>query len=311
MIRSLARAALALGVTLTPVWAQTPDEPAGDPAQEATRENFFEHVKVETHAEAGPVTRDLGAHATLAVPEGLYFADARGTHRFLELTGNVPSRRELGTVFTPDAGGWFVVFDFEASGYVADDDKDDLDADNLLETLQEGQEQGNEMRREMQLETLELVGWEKKPFYDERTNNLTWATRVRSSSGGESVNWEVRLLGREGVMSAQLVISPEDLQATLPAFDALIAGFSYKDGKQYAQYVEGDHLAEYGLGGLVAGGGVFAAAKLGWFAKLGKFFVGAWKLILLAVVGLGAGLKKFFGRLFGGEKKPFESHKSG
>lgn len=326
MFRSLTRAALVLGVALAPANAETapaapPQTTDESPVVEDTstgtedapisREQFFEFVARETKAERGPVTRDLGAHATVAVPEGLYFADAKGSHRLLELTGNVPSRRELGAVFTPDAGGWFVLFDFDASGYVSDEEKDELDADALLEVLQEGQEQGNEYRKQMQLEPLELVGWEKAPFYDPRTNNLTWATRVRSSSGGESINWEVRLLGREGVMSAQLVVAPADLQVTLAAFDALIAGFTYKDGKQYAQYVEGDHLAEYGLGGLVAGGGIFAAAKLGFFAKFGKWLVGAWKLVLLAAVGIGAGVKKFFGRVALGEKKPNESHRSG
>jgi hypothetical protein len=58
----------------------------------------------------------------------------------------------------------------------------------------------------------------------------------------------VRLLGRKGVMNAQLVVAPESLQASLPRFDQMLAGFSYKDGQRYAQYVEGDHVAEYGLG---------------------------------------------------------------
>ncbi len=66
-----------------------------------------------------------------------------------------------------------------------------------------------------------------------------------------------------------------------------------------------------GAGGLVAGGGVFAAAKLGFFGKFWKVIVGAWKLVLIAAVGIGAGVKKFFGRLVGGEKKPNESHRSG
>ena len=135
------------------------------------------------------------------------------------------------------------------------------------------------------------------------TINLTWGLRIRNSTGGESINWEVRLLGRKGVMNAQLVVAPEDLHASLPSFDQLLAGFAYKDGQRYAQYVEGDHTAEYGLGALVAGGAGIAALKLGFF---GKF----WKFIVAGVAMLAAAAKKLWGKV-AGEKKQYESHKSG
>lgn len=312
MFRSLARAALALGVTFTPVWAQTPDESAADPAQEATPEQIFEALREIAHAQPGPLTSDLGDVAQLAVPEGLFFADRSGTRELLKATGNHPGPSQLATVLAPpSAGDWFAVFSFQAVGHVKDDDKDELDADDLLETIRDGQDADNERRTSEGLGELEIVGWKRPPFYDEHTHNLTWGLLIRSSLGGESINWQVRLLGREGYMDAQLVCSPADLDRSLPSFDKLIEGFTYKDGKQYAQYVEGDHLAEYGLGGLVAGGGIFAAAKLGFFAKFGKWLVGAWKLVLLAAVGIGAGVKKFFGKVVGGEQKPNESHKSG
>jgi uncharacterized membrane-anchored protein len=316
MFRSLTRAALLLGVTIAPVRAQTPDNAAGDPAQDAhqqpTPEQIFEQLRQIAHASPGPLTRDLGDVAQLAIPEGLFFADKDGTRRLLQATGNHPGPSQLATVLAPPAAGdWFAVFSFNASGHVKDDDKDELDADDLLDTIREDQEADNERRRSEGLGELEIVAWQKPPFYDEHTHNLTWALLIRSNVGGESINWQVRLLGREGYMDAQLVCSPADLDRSLPSFEKLIEGFAYKDGKQYAQYVEGDHLAEYGLGGLVAGGGVFAAAKLGFFGKFWKVIVGAWKLVLIAAVGIGAGVKKFFGKVVGGEQKPNESHKSG
>jgi uncharacterized membrane-anchored protein len=48
-------------------------------------------------------------------------------------------------------------------------------------------------------------------------------------------------------------------------------------------------MAAYGLTGLIAGGGVAVAAKSGLFKWL-------WKIIVAAVVGVGALAKKIFGR---------------
>lgn len=104
-------------------------------------------------------------------------------------------------------------------------------------------------------------------------------------------------------MNVQLVCSPDELDRALPMFDELLDGFEYKDGRKYAQYVAGDHVAEYTLGGLVAGGGLLAAAKFGWLTKF-------WKFLVAGVVAIGAGIKHLFGKLKG-TPKANESHKSG
>jgi uncharacterized membrane-anchored protein len=92
----------------------------------------------------------------------------------------------------------------------------------------------------------------------------------RSKSGGESVNWSVRVLGREGVMNIDLVLAPEGLDAALPEFEKVIDSFQYEDGQRYAQFTSGDKIAEYGLAALVVGGGAAIAAKTGLLSKLLK-----------------------------------------
>ena len=59
-----------------------------------------------------------------------------------------------------------------------------------------------------------------------------------------------------------------ELEGLLPTYQNLIADFNYKEGKTYAEYQKGDRIAEYGLKGLMIGGGAFAAAKLGLFGML-------------------------------------------
>jgi len=160
--------------------------------------------------------------------------------------------------------------------------------------FQEGSEAANAERAKRGWPEMKLLGWHKPPFYDPRTNNLTWS-RTIESEGERSINWSTRLLGREGVMSVDLVLGPETLEAALPAFATLLEGFEFKSGHRYAEFTAGDKVAEYGLAALVAGGAGALALKTGLFAKF-------WKFLLIPLLAAGAWLK----RLFTGRKRANE-----
>jgi uncharacterized membrane-anchored protein len=245
----------------------------------------------------GPTTADLGSNlARIEVPEGYLFADAANTRKLMTLNGNPPTDREMGTIApAAESEDWILVFEFEESGYIKDDEKDEIDADAILESISEGTEASNEERKKLGSEPIHVVGWFESPHYDSKTNNLVWAIEARNDPGRRFVNYDVRLLGRRGYMSATLITEPEKLAAHLPAVQGLLTGFSYKSGNRYAEFVKGDKVAEYGLTALVAGGAGAAAAKLGLFAKLGKVLAKGWKLIVVGIAGLGAGIKKMLG----------------
>lgn len=214
----------------------------------------------------------------------------------MELTQNTTNPNERGVVYCEGEAenGWFVVFTYDASGYVKDDERDELDPDAILTSIREGQEAGNQERRKRGWGTLSIDGWTVKPYYDSATNNLTWATALSESSGGHSVNHSVRLLGRGGVMHVDLVAGPESYQAVTPIFNDLVGGFTFRNGHQYSEWRSGDKVAAYGLTALVAGGVGAAAAKSGILAKL-------WKVLVAAGVAAAAGLKSLFGRKKSGE----------
>jgi uncharacterized membrane-anchored protein len=249
---------------------------------------FAQEGELPFDVQSGPITGELGK-ARLDVPAGLGYLDRANTRKLLEASQNVPSGAEVGGVWSDD--GWFVIFTYEESGHVKDEDKDELDADDLLDTLKEQNEAGNDMRKSRGWDPIELVGWHKPPFYDPKTNNLTWATLVRSSSG-QTINWSTKLLGRTGTMHVDLVVDPQQIAAAAPEFDSLMSSFTYVDGQKYNEFKEGDKVAEYGLVALVAGGAGVFAAKTGLIAKF-------WKLLIIPIVAIGA----FFKRLFGGGKK--------
>ena len=245
----------------------------------------------------GPTVGDLGALAQIKIPEGFLFTDKKGAQKLLELTHNIPSGSEVGAV-VPAADGedWFVIFDFNETGYIKDDEKDHIDQDALLTSLKEGTEESNEIRKEKGWPAFHVVGWERAPFYESGSHNLTWAIRGRSDSGSHSVNHSIRMLGRRGTMNVDLVLSPEESRV-VPRFNTLMAGLTFREGHRYTDFVSGDKVASYGLTALIAGGVGAAAVKSGLLAKLWKvllpLILALKKVIVFVLLGAAAGVKRF------------------
>lgn len=240
----------------------------------------------------GPTTGRLGSVATVNVPEEFIFLDARAIKTFLEEGQNIPAGDELGAVLRvmPNNDHWFAVFSYDDTGHVDDSDRT-IDAAALMKTLKKGNEYGNEERRKRGWDVLTLEGWHTPPFYDQATNNLTWATRL-SAEGSPSINHSVRLLGRTGTMSVQLVADAASIDEATREFNDVLSGYSYDQGKRYAEFVKGDKLAGYGLTALIAGGAGAAAVKTGLLQK-------AWKFIVFAFVAVIGAARRFLRGLFG------------
>nr|MEE4269286.1 DUF2167 domain-containing protein [Candidatus Krumholzibacteria bacterium] len=247
----------------------------------------------------GPTTAPLGQVAEIDVPDGYQFVAGQGTRDLLEYFENPTNGHELGLIMPmPGDDGvmpWFVVFEYDASGYVKDDEKDNLDADAILAGIREGNAHANKVRRERGWETIEVVGWQTAPYYDPETNNLKWAI-IGSSSGGQSVNFSTRLLGRGGTMSADLVAGPDQFYTCLPDYEAVMTGYRFTEGHRYAEFRKGDKVAKYGLTALVAGGVGAVAMKTGLLARF-------WKFIVLGVVAFFGFIRRAIGGLFGRGKQ--------
>jgi uncharacterized membrane-anchored protein len=250
---------------------------------------------------------DIGAIAEFTIPAACRYAGAKGARDFLHMTENVPTGREQGVLLCRGtvAGErpWFVIFSFDPSGYVKDDEGKKLDSAKILAAIRAGTEQANKVRKAKGWEEMIIDGWVRAPYYDPSTHNLTWSIRGHATSSGESINHSVRLLGRRGVLHADLVADPAQMTATVATFDSVIATTAFLRGERYSEWRKGDKVAAYGLTALVAGGAGVAAAKLGLFGKLGKYFALLFaklgKLVVVALVGLLAGIKSLFTR-----KKP-------
>ena len=235
----------------------------------------------------GPARQDIGGRAEITVPEGHVATNGDGSRTILKLCGNLTGENEVG-LFAPESFNWFVTFDWDDIGYVKDDEKDKLDATKMLAAMQEGNAEVNKIKKEQGLGTFTITGFDVPPNYNPETNNLEWALRLKDDASGQStVNYNVKVLGREGVMVVTLVCDPSDLTALLPEFRKHLATFGFTEGHKYAEFKKGDKIAKIGLSALVVGGGLAIAAKTGLLKKLIK-------PLIIAVVAAGAWLKKIF-----------------
>jgi uncharacterized membrane-anchored protein len=250
---------------------------------------------------AGPATVNVGGDlAQVELAEEYIFAGSEDSRKIMELYGNPVSGQEAGIIMPrSEDKNWFVLFEFDPVGYVKDDDKDELDADAILKSIREGTEAANEQREKMGAAPMHIVGWYEPPRYDDATNNLTWAV-LGESEGERIVNYNTRLLGREGYTSVVLVTDPANLDTDKHDVEAIVSAFSYKKGKRYSEYVQGDKVAKYGLVALMAGGAGAAAAKVGLFKALAK----AWKAVVAvgvaAIAAIGGLIRRLTGKGKGG-----------
>jgi len=245
------------------------------------------------HPVAGPTTVDLGRDlASLNVGADYYFVDAANTKKLMQALGNPPSDSELGTIIPKKAAEWFVVLEYEETGYVKDEQGSSLDAAALLESIRKGTERSNAQRKLMGHPAMHLVGWVEQPHYDAVNKRLVWALSGRAEDAEEEVvNFNTRVLGRHGLISVMLVTDRGSFERDRAVVPDLIGGISFKPGKRYEEFVRGtDKVAEYGLAALVAGGAgvaVVKAAQMGLLARFWKVFViggitaigGFWRLL--------------------------------
>jgi len=259
---------------------------ADSPAQQAFLKSLsaLEWVK-------GPTTVQVQGNSELAVPEGFVFLDAKNTDKFLELNRNLAGGREV--MIAPADLRWTAYLSFADDGYVKDDEK--IDAAELLKAMQKGTEDSNQERRRRGWSELHVVDWAVPPAYNATNKRLEWATLLESD-GGRNVNFSTKVLGRRGHTSVILAGDPADLTASRQQLEQVLAGYSFKEGEKYADWVPGDKVATYGLAALVLGGAAAIATKKGFWAVLAGFLATAWKIIAAGVVALLAGIRRFFGK---------------
>lgn len=274
-----------IGLAATPLFAQNEAE---DVAQQLAMIHLLDSLDKAWKWQTGPVA--LGDNlATLNVPAGWrYLPGDQSQFVLTDIWGNPPSE-SLGMLFPENLGpldSASLAFNitFDALGYVKDHDADDINYDDLLKDMKNEATEANKTRQEMGYPPVEIVGWASAPYYDKEKKALHWAKELRFGEAGtpSTLNYDVRLLGRKGVLSMNAVADMGGLGLVKTSVPSLVSNVSFSEGNRYSDFdPKVDEVAAWTIGGLVAGK---VLAKAGFFAVILKFI----KPILLVLVAGGA-----------------------
>jgi uncharacterized membrane-anchored protein len=236
--------------------------------------------------------------ATLHLGTRYRYLDPANTETMLVAWGNPEGGGTQGAIVPADvdpfaAESWAVILTYEEEGHIDDSDAAKIDYDDLLKDMKDGESDENKDRKKAGYEAVHTIGWAEKPRYDAAAKTLYWAKELDfEGSTAHTLNYDVRVLGREGVLSMNAVGTMSQLQQIRGDMRPLIQVAEFNSGHRYAEFnSKTDKLAEYGLGALIAGG---VAAKLGLFAKLGVILLAAKKFVIMGVIAIGGFFAKFF-----------------
>ncbi|MBW8897224.1 MAG: DUF2167 domain-containing protein [Massilia sp.] len=242
-----------------------------------------------------------GNIATLKLPAAFrYLSPADADKVLSQAWGNPPGTKSLGMIVPAGASvlsdtGWGVIITYDKDGHVKDGDADTIKYDELLKQIQEGTEENNAERKKQGYPAMHVVGWAEPPSYDKAAHKLYWAKELHSDGAeGSSLNYNIRVLGREGVLVLNAVASMGQLAQIRDEMKQVTAFTNFTSGNGYADFNDKtDKVAEYGLAALVAGG---VAAKLGFFGKIFALLLAFKKLLIVGVLAIGSFVMKLLGR---------------
>lgn len=262
--------------------------------------------KFEPHPIKGPSHINLGKVAAIDLPANYVFLNQEDSQYILKKAGE-SYESVLGIIVPQDKKADFqVVCSYNDIGHVKDDDANKLNADELISQFREGVKEGNDKRKLMGIDPYYVGDWAEKPKYEKSKHQVVWAITLKDDESPSApptvVNYNTRILGREGVLSMNLVTSQNSLNENKPKVGVLLDDTSFVKGQTYSDFQPSkDKDSGMGIAGLILGGGaVAAAAKLGVLGGLWKFLIGLAlvlkKFIIVAVAGVAIFIRKMFSK---------------
>lgn len=266
----------------------------------------IDSIKNSEHYETGTIKLSNGK-AEINVPPGFKFLNKEQSINVLtKLWGNPPevADKTLGMIFPENSdpftdSSFVFVVSYDEMGYVKDDDAAKINYNDLLKQIQDGEKEDNENRKKEGYSTMHLIGWAQAPFYDKQNKVLHWAKDIQVGDAEQprderTLNYEIRILGRKGVLSIDAICTMHELPQVNANIDKVLHMASFTEGNSYFDFdPKIDKVAAWTIGTLVAGK---ILAKVGLLAIFGKYLLAFWKFILIGLGAIGSFFRKIFRR---------------
>ncbi len=247
----------------------------------------------------GPGTYALGdSHAQVGLPQNIEIMTGADAERMAYLLNGIelPETVAMARTRTSDA---IIYVDYVADGFVTDDDWSEIDPAALLEDIRASNDAANGERASNGFAPMHTIGWLIPPTYDAEKKTARWA--IELEEGGERfANIQVIKLGRRGYHQITWAGPVHGADGTPMFLQAMVDSHRYDDGHRYADYIDGDQLAGFGIGALVTATAVGSKPGKGFIAAIvgaGLLILKkAWFVVIAALGGIGAFFKRLFNR---------------
>lgn len=291
--------ALAVAATLSLTAVSASAEQAPYPA---TSEAYDAEI-AKLRWKKGPGNYTLGdSHAQVSLPEGTEILTGPDAERMAYLFNGVelPETVAMAQSRTSKA---IIYVDYFAEGFVTDEDWSDIDPDALLDDIRATNEAANDERASNGFAPMHTIGWLIPPTYDADRNMARWAIELEED-GERFANIQIIKLGRRGYHQITWAGPVHGAEGTPRFLQAMMDSHSYDDGFRYADYIEGDELAGFGIGALVAATAVGSKPGKGVIAAIVGAAILIAKKAWFVVLGVLAAIGAFFKRLFNRRNDP-------
>src|SRR5262245_36975834 len=162
----------------------------------------------------------------------------------VEAWGNPPSSASntMGMMFpvqydplSPD--NWGIELSMDQLGFVQDDDAASIDYADLLKRMKADTRAQNEEREKGGYEPITLIGLAAAPEYDAVNKRLHWAKELQFGNDEDrTLNYDVRFLGREGVLVMSYVAKMKQLPEIKASLGEVLSAASFVEGKRYSDF---------------------------------------------------------------------------
>lgn len=271
------------------------ETPTGAPADQEILPDEQDPILAMPHI-TGPKLVNLGHDAEIDLPAGMILLERAASVELMKQWGN--DYASIVAVVLPPRGTatWSIVIDAADIGYISDDDADELDPDPLMKSIKDGTLEQNKERKKLGVPELFIDGWSEKPRYERLQHHLVWGINGHDTDG-KVVNFFTRFLGRNGMLSVNLIDAPDTIEASKKDALAVLNVLRFRPGARYSDHVDGDKDSGIGLRALVLGGAGLA------IAKKGGFLVALILFLKKGFVVIAAAFAGFFKWMFGRKRK--------
>ena len=198
-----ALAVLTFCAAAIPARAQDPAQKKADAEQKAMR--IVQSLQYQT----GEITL-LDGKAKIKLTDDFKFLDPANARKVLvDLWHNPPGAGSVTGMIVPKGflvtDGWAAVLQWSDVGYVKDSEYDGIDFKKMLDQLKEKNVEESKNREAAGYGQMLLTGWATAPHYDKQSHKLYWAKSFDVKRSEQALNYDIRVLGRSGVMIGKVV----------------------------------------------------------------------------------------------------------